>query len=73
MSRSAAGVLGPPAILPYDVVRDVRAEAVPAEGDAGFGSWLRDRHDLAEVPLADATDLDEAETARGLGWAPYPG
>ena len=72
-SRSADGVIGPPAILPDDLVAALRSGAVPSEGDTGFAPWLRDRRDIGEVVLDDATDVDEAVTARALGWAPYPG
>lgn len=72
-SRRPDGLLGAPAVLPDDLVRDVGAGTTEACGDVGFGPWLRERRDLAEVALVDAVDVDDAATARARGWAPYPG
>ncbi len=68
-SRYPDGRLGAPALLPADLVDEVRAGRGP-RGDAGLGAWLRSRTDLAVVSLDDPADLDTAEAARGRGWFP---
>lgn len=66
------GRVGAPAVLPMDVVTWVRSEPDGHGVDAGFGSWLQDRSDLARVPLDDARDVDDPAAARAAGWLPGP-
>jgi len=50
------GLLGAPAIVPTELIADLRAGL---GGDAGAGQWLRQRQDVARVSLpAAAADLD---------------
>ena len=68
-SRYPGGRSGAPALLPAELVDEVRAGGGP-RGDVGMGAWLRSRTDLAEVALDDPADLDTAEAARAHGWFP---
>ena len=69
VSRYPGGRLGAPALLPAELVDEVRAGDGP-RGDAGLGAWLRSRTDLGAVSLDDPADLDTAEAARARGWFP---
>ena len=79
-SRHAAGAVsvypdgrvGVPALLPDDLVAEVRRDPSRSVGDVGFGPWLQGRRDLARIPLEDARDLDDAAAARAAGWWPAP-
>ena len=68
VSRYPNGARGAPAVLPVDLVDAVRAAPPPGAADTGFAALLADRADVAEVPLAEAGDLDTPEAARAAGW-----
>jgi CTP:molybdopterin cytidylyltransferase MocA len=72
VSRYPGGAWGAPALLPVDLVGALRAESPPIAGDRGLAPWLTGRADLAEVPLADAGDVDTPEAARAAGWSRGP-
>ncbi len=66
------GRVGAPALLPHDLVAEVRLDPSRSVGDVGFGPWLQERRDLARILLEDARDLDDADAARAAGWWPAP-